>query len=117
MFFFHSLKAGGSLCSEVLGTAVSVVRALPPLSLAVESKLPRVGLASLSQLTTFLAETAKPSSPADPTGKITNEHGWEICANTPTFHFIGTENKKKILGNESLLIAKKIIFNNFLKGH
>ncbi|XP_042891775.1 probable E3 ubiquitin-protein ligase HERC1 isoform X3 [Penaeus japonicus] len=62
-------NSGGSLCSEVLGTAVSVVRALPPLSLAVESKLPRVGLASLSQLTTFLAETAKPSSPADPTGR------------------------------------------------
>ncbi|XP_068210388.1 probable E3 ubiquitin-protein ligase HERC1 [Palaemon carinicauda] len=59
----------GSLCSEVLGTAVSVVQALPPLSLAVESKLPRVGLASLSQLTSFLGETAKPSSPADAIGR------------------------------------------------
>ncbi|XP_069958428.1 probable E3 ubiquitin-protein ligase HERC1 isoform X6 [Cherax quadricarinatus] len=62
-------NSGGSLCSEVLGTAVAVVQALPPLSLAVESKLPRVGLASLSQLTTFLGETTKPSSPADPTGR------------------------------------------------
>ncbi|XP_071541149.1 LOW QUALITY PROTEIN: probable E3 ubiquitin-protein ligase HERC1 [Panulirus ornatus] len=61
--------SGATLCSEVLGTAVSVVQALPPLSLAVESKLPRVGLASLSQLTTFLGETTKPSSPADPTGR------------------------------------------------
>ncbi|CAL4080435.1 unnamed protein product, partial [Meganyctiphanes norvegica] len=60
---------GGSLCSEVLGTAVAVVSALPPLSLAVESKLPRVGLASLTQLTAFLSETAKPSSPADPHGR------------------------------------------------
>ncbi|XP_063888404.1 probable E3 ubiquitin-protein ligase HERC1 isoform X2 [Scylla paramamosain] len=62
-------NSGASLCSEVLGTAVAVVQALPPLSLAVESKLPRVGLASLAQLTTFLGDTAKPSSPADRTGR------------------------------------------------
>ena len=64
------VAGGASLCSEVLGTAVAVVQALPPLSLAVESKLPRVGLASLAQLTTFLGDTAKPSSPADRTGEV-----------------------------------------------
>ena len=54
---------------QVLNTAVSVVQALPPLSLAVETKLPRVGLTSLNQLTQFLSETVQPTSQADNIGK------------------------------------------------
>lgn len=84
---------------------MSVVRALPPLSLAVESKLPRVGLASLSQLTTFLAETAKPSSPADPTGEMNSERSWGMCVDAQTFHFIGTE----IISFSGEIFQKKIM--------
>lgn len=77
------IAGGGSLCSEVLGTAVGVVQALPPLSLAVESKLPRVGLASLAQLTAFLGDTAKPSSPADPIGEFLC-----VCVCLPSFVYV-----------------------------
>ena len=66
-------QGSGTLCTEVLSTAVTVVRGLPPLSLAVESKLPRVGLTSLSQITNFLSDIVKPTSPADATGR-------QLCA-------------------------------------
>lgn len=43
-----------SICNEVLQTAISFVSSLPPLSLANESKLTRLGTDALNQITYFL---------------------------------------------------------------
>lgn len=55
----------GSICNNVLETACSVVSNLPPLSLANESQLSRLGTESLQQVTEFLSEVALPQSGAD----------------------------------------------------
>ena len=60
--------AGERLCNDVLATALDVVRGLPPLSLANESKLPTIGLTSLTQVTDFLKSVAMQQSGADETG-------------------------------------------------
>ncbi|XP_035383560.1 probable E3 ubiquitin-protein ligase HERC1 isoform X3 [Electrophorus electricus] len=58
-----------ALCNEVLGTASSVLAALPPLSLANENKIPAVGLDCLAQVSDFLKRTAVSSSGADRAGR------------------------------------------------
>lgn len=58
-----------SLCNDVLKTALEVVCSLPPLSLANESKLPTLGLSTLTQVTTFLKGVTMPNAAADLLGK------------------------------------------------
>ncbi|XP_037401666.1 probable E3 ubiquitin-protein ligase HERC1 isoform X2 [Pygocentrus nattereri] len=58
-----------ALCNEVLGTASSVLAALPPLSLANENKIPAVGLDCLAQVSDFLKKTAVSGSWADRAGR------------------------------------------------
>uniref|UniRef100_A0A8B9H6W4 HECT-type E3 ubiquitin transferase n=1 Tax=Astyanax mexicanus TaxID=7994 RepID=A0A8B9H6W4_ASTMX len=58
-----------ALCNEVLGTASSVLAALPPLSLANENKIPSVGLDCLAQVSDFLKKTAVSGSWADQAGR------------------------------------------------
>ena len=67
-FFFFNLGTP-SLCNEVLHTALDVVRALPPLSLSNESKIPQLGLDSLQEVTRFLKLVTLPTSNTDRTGK------------------------------------------------
>ena len=57
------------LCDDVLNTALQVVCTLPPLSLANESKLPPLGLSTMSQVTKFLKGVTTPQSGADAPGK------------------------------------------------
>ncbi|XP_076014530.1 putative E3 ubiquitin-protein ligase HERC1 isoform X2 [Genypterus blacodes] len=59
------------LCNDVLATASSVLAALPPLSLANETKIPSVGLDCLAQVADFLKKTSVSSGTggADPTGR------------------------------------------------
>ena len=66
-----SLQGGGNinLCNDVLQTALEVTCSLPPLSLANESKLPALGLSSLSQVTQFLKSVSLPQSGADVLGR------------------------------------------------
>uniref|UniRef100_T1JES7 HECT-type E3 ubiquitin transferase n=1 Tax=Strigamia maritima TaxID=126957 RepID=T1JES7_STRMM len=66
-----SLQIGSiNLCNEVLKTALDVVNALPPLSLANESKIPTMGMESLNEVTRFLRLATLPNSGADTTGKL-----------------------------------------------
>ena len=60
---------GKRLCNDVLQTALEVICSLPPLSLANESKLPMLGLSTLSRVTLFLKSVTLPSSEADLMGK------------------------------------------------
>ena len=53
------------LCSDVLNTALETVKNLPPLTLANETKLTHLGIASLNQTTNFLKTVASPKSGAD----------------------------------------------------
>lgn len=46
------------LCNDVLSTASSVLASLPPLSLANENKIPKVGLDCLAQVADFLKKTS-----------------------------------------------------------
>ncbi|XP_048583459.1 probable E3 ubiquitin-protein ligase HERC1 isoform X5 [Nematostella vectensis] len=59
----------GVLCNEVLQTASSVLTALPPLSLANESKMPELGLETLEQIMEFLKSVVSRQSAADDTGR------------------------------------------------
>lgn len=58
-----------SLCNDVLQTALNVVQALPPLSLANESKLPPLGLTSLKEVSAFLKSVSLPPSGVDEVGR------------------------------------------------
>ena len=64
-----SAPGGIALCNNVLQTALEVVCSLAPLSLANESKLPSLGLNTLTQVTTFLKSVTMPNSSADFLGK------------------------------------------------
>lgn len=59
----------GMLCNDVLATALSVLSSLPPLSLSVDSKIPELGLASLTQVTDFLKSTVTAQIPVDQNGR------------------------------------------------
>lgn len=63
----------GSICNNVLETACSVVSNLPPLSLANESQLSKLGTESLQQVTEFLNQVALPQSGADSKGCTTEK--------------------------------------------
>lgn len=65
----HQTLGGTNLCNEVLTTAADVIAALPPLSLANETKLPPLGLASLNQVTKFLKGVSLPSAGVDVQGR------------------------------------------------
>lgn len=52
------------ICCEMLTTALSVVMALPPLSLANDNHITGLGMETLSQVGTFLQQVASPSSGA-----------------------------------------------------
>lgn len=58
-----------SLCNESLRTATSIVLALPPLSLANETKLTGLGIDCLNQVSKFLKDAASPHSGADVEGQ------------------------------------------------
>ncbi|CAB3370488.1 Hypothetical predicted protein [Cloeon dipterum] len=64
-----SAEGAPEMCSEVLRTACTVVRALQPLSLANESQIPPLGLKALRDISSFLRKTSLPSSGADFTGR------------------------------------------------
>lgn len=59
----------GTLCNDVLATALSVLSSLPPLSLSVDSKIPELGLSSLTQITDFLKTTVTTQTAADYNGR------------------------------------------------
>ena len=64
---------GGQLSSEVLRSALTVLRTLPPLSLSPSVvDIPRVGQSSLEQITDFLARCARVSETGD-------EQGSRLC--------------------------------------
>ena len=64
----------GQLSSEVLRSALTVIRSLPPLSLSPSVvAIPRVGQNSLEQITDFLARCARVSETGD-------EQGSRLCA-------------------------------------
>lgn len=58
-----------SLCNEVLTTALNIVIALPPLSLANECKLTSLGIKSLNQTACFLKTVFSSVSDADVVGR------------------------------------------------
>ena len=58
------------LCNEVLRTALTTLRGLPPLSLSKGSKIPDVGVNTLNQVTDFLANCSKVSETNDAEGKL-----------------------------------------------
>lgn len=58
-----------SLCNDVLTTALDIVLALPPLSLANESKLTTLGVKSLNQAATFLTSVFRSPLGADFKGR------------------------------------------------
>lgn len=60
--FEKSLPAPSSLGSQVLTTALSIVRTLPPLSLSNESQLTGLGIESLTQVCEFLQGTVTSTS-------------------------------------------------------
>jgi len=59
----------GTLCNDVLATALSVLSSLPPLSLSTDSKIPDLGLSSLTQLTDFLKSIVTAQIPVDKQGR------------------------------------------------
>ena len=65
----QSPVGGLNLCNDVLQTALDVICSLPPLSLANESKLPALGLSTLSEVTKFLKSITMPLSGADMLGR------------------------------------------------
>lgn len=58
-----------SICNDVLITALNIVKSLPPLSLANESKLTNLGVQSLNQTSGFLKTVFNAVSGADMTGR------------------------------------------------
>ncbi|ODM97024.1 putative E3 ubiquitin-protein ligase HERC1 [Orchesella cincta] len=58
-------SAQATLCTDVLKTAADVLWALPPMSLANERKIPRLGTQSLSEVSKFLRESVMPTSGAN----------------------------------------------------
>lgn len=56
--------AQASLCNDVLKTAADVLWTLPPMSLANDRNIPRLGAQSLLEVSTFLKETVMPTSGA-----------------------------------------------------
>lgn len=59
-----------NLCTQVLRTALGVVRSLPPLSLANESQISGLGAESLMEVSNFLKQVVSPGSAADSTGML-----------------------------------------------
>ena len=57
------------ICTDVLDTVSSVVNSLPPLSLANDSKLPKLALTSLDQVMKFLKEVMKGKFQVSTTGR------------------------------------------------
>ncbi|KAF6207949.1 hypothetical protein GE061_016398 [Apolygus lucorum] len=53
-----------TLCSDVLRTALDVVKSLPPLSLAYDNELSSLGCETLNQVGEFLSQMADPASEA-----------------------------------------------------
>ena len=64
-----SMYGATSLCNDVLTTALDIVVALPPLSLANESKLTSLGIKSLNQTACFLKTVFNSASGADKKGR------------------------------------------------
>lgn len=58
------------ICCEMLTSALSVVMALPPLSLANENHISGLGVETLSQVGAFLRQVAVPSSGAGVKGNF-----------------------------------------------
>ncbi|XP_049838129.1 LOW QUALITY PROTEIN: probable E3 ubiquitin-protein ligase HERC1 [Schistocerca gregaria] len=67
---FPSNAGAPNLCNEVLTTAISVVRNLPPLSLANESHITSLGCQSLQDVVNFLRDCTLPASGSDETCQI-----------------------------------------------
>ena len=59
-----------SICDDILSTALDIVLSLPPLSLANESKLTKLGTKTLDQTTTFLKTVFSANSGADHHGRM-----------------------------------------------
>lgn len=59
-----------NICCEMLVSTLSVVRSLPPLSLANENHISGLGFETLSQVGSFLKQMAVPSSGADVKGEF-----------------------------------------------
>lgn len=66
----------GVICNGVLETACDVVSNLPPLSLANESQLSRLGIESLQQVTKFLSQVALLQGGADAKGLFSPIQIW-----------------------------------------
>lgn len=64
------VSGSGGLCSSVLRTARDVLSALPPLALANETQMSRLGVDSLNQVTDFLLQAALPGGGADAQGMV-----------------------------------------------
>lgn len=64
-----TLHGASSICNDVLTTALDIVVALPPLSLANESKLTSLGIKSLNQTACFLKTVFSSTSGADRQGR------------------------------------------------
>lgn len=65
---------GGAICKSVLRSARDVIAALPPLALANETQLSRLGVDSLEQVTNFLLDASLPSGGADVQGKLSSSN-------------------------------------------
>ena len=59
-----------SICDDILSTALDIVLSLPPLSLANEAKLTKLGTKTLDQTTTFLKTVFSVNSGADHHGRM-----------------------------------------------
>lgn len=61
---------GGAICNSVLRSTRDVLFALPPLSLANESQINKLGIDSLEQVTEFLLKASLPTGGADGPGTV-----------------------------------------------
>ncbi|KAG8252882.1 putative E3 ubiquitin-protein ligase herc1 [Homalodisca vitripennis] len=64
------ISGGPNICCEMLTSALTVVRSLPPLSLANENHISGLGAETLSQVAEFLTQMAVPSSGANIKGQL-----------------------------------------------
>ncbi|XP_075226553.1 putative E3 ubiquitin-protein ligase HERC1 isoform X4 [Lycorma delicatula] len=67
---YSNTTGAPNLCTQVLKTALGVVRSLPPLSLANESQISGLGAESLMEVSNFLKQVVTPGSGADSTGQM-----------------------------------------------
>lgn len=65
----HQSSGGGSICNNVLQSALDIVMTFEPLSLADKRRLSPLAVSSLADVTSFLRSVASPQSSADTDGR------------------------------------------------